>query len=261
MAAMKRVWITSLSEEITEAAGWVQALHKYAIAADGRVWDDNIKERAWFKVSDVIAECDLWLILGRDEDLANDTIRYGLSLTALEVQARKGHGFPIFLANQGELPTAEALPTPLRGAQVFKSDDPKIAAKMTARVSMAPKKVDPQYRLALHAPPVGVCYELGPVEGKWDGVLFAISADSGEIAAQAPGPVGKPPETATLEYPMKDIKLSMGGQDYVAVAVKNSIETDSSYYAVVNGEPSSILFGPFSYDAEEQADFFSIRLK
>lgn len=258
---MKRVWITSLSEEITQAAGWVQSMGRYAIAADGRVWDDNIKERAWFKVSDIIAECDLWLILARDEDLAKDVIRYGLSLTALEVQARKGHGFPIFIANEGALPTEDTLPTPLRGAHCFKSDDPKIAAKITARVNMAPKKYAPEYRLSLHAPPVGVCYELGPVEGKWDGVLFAISADSGEIAAQAPGPTGKPPETATLEYPMKDIKLSMGGQDYVAVAVKNTIETDGSYYAVVNGEPSSILFGPFSYEAEEQADFFSLRLK
>jgi hypothetical protein len=67
------------------------------------------------------------------------------------------------------------------------------------------------------------------------------------------------PQKAVLEYPQQGLKLNAGEKDYTAWAVRNRLDSGSSYYVRVQGEPEAILFGP--PDDGEDADVFVVRLK
>ena len=58
---------------------------------------------------------------------------------------------------------------------------------------------------------------------------------------------------------MQGLKLEMGDKEYTAWATQNELNAETSYFAKVEGYPDSILFGPFSTEAE--ADVFMVRLK
>jgi len=57
----------------------------------------------------------------------------------------------------------------------------------------------------------------------------------------------------------RGLKLSLGEQEYTAWAVKNPLDSETSYFVKIEGAPGSILFGSFSED--DQTDLFVYHLK
>jgi hypothetical protein len=120
--------------------------------------------------------------------------------------------------------------------------------------------VEPEYRLDIHALPHGLLFEAGPASGTWAGALLGVLDEEGgaRVIAQATGPRGEPPQRAVLEYPVKDLRLTAGEQPYTAWALRNRIEAGaSSYYALVQGAPGALVFGPFP---EGDAELYTLRL-
>jgi len=244
---MKMIWISSLARDQEKVQKTMAMLKSYAMEVNGHFWEDDLEKMAWLGPREELIKEDtaLWLILSTDELLATPSFRYGLSLLALSAQAFRGHGFPIMLLHEGEIPGADTLPTPLQGAEILAADNPGTGAKIVATVNMPPKKVASEYRLDIHAmPKLGQWFEVGPADSSWKGAMFGVCG--AEIDAHGVGPSGKLPQKAVLEYPMKGLKLTLGERDYTAWAVKNDLDGASSYYVRVQGEPDSILLGPLA---------------
>ncbi len=259
---MKKVWLTALSKEMKQVQPLIDKLGTFGLECNGHYWMDDLKKNAWTAAAEKILEHDVWLILSSDETLATDTIRFGLSMAALSVLGDKGYGFPMVLVHDGdELPTEAGLPGPLGSVDIYKVDDPVMPAKLVAKANIPPPKIAMDYHLTVHGlPQGGNCFEVRPTEGSWDGALFGITTgEEGELGAVAPGEVGKLPEKATLEYPMRDIKLALGDTEYVAAAFKNTVDTNTAVFGLVHGMPGAMLFGPFSYE-DSDSEFFTIKL-
>jgi len=104
---------------------------------------------------------------------------------------------------------------------------------------------------------IGQWIEVGPNEAPWKGTMFGVAG--AEIGFQAVGPKGELPKTSTLEYPVKGMKISHGGTEYIAWAVQNEIDSDTSYFVKVEGFPESVIFS--SYATDEEAEAYVVRLK
>jgi hypothetical protein len=257
---MKQVWITSLAHEEKQVQKIMAMLKTYAMDANGHFWLDDLKKMAWLGPRAELIKDDtaLWIILSSDKELASESVRYGLSMLALSVQAVRGHGFPIIFLHDGKIPSIDSLPTPFQGAEIFAVDNPAIGAKLVAKANMPLKKVSAEYRLDIYAiPQLGQWFEVGPFESSWKGAMFGVCG--GEIDAHGAGPAGKLPDKAVLEYPMQGLKLTVGGEEYVAWAVQNRLDAGSSYYVRVQGEPKSILFGPLAEG--DDAEVYIINLQ
>ena len=258
---MKKVWLTALSKEMKQVQPLIAKLGTFGLECNGHYWMDDLKKAAWTAAAEKILEHDLWVILASDETLASDSIRYGLSMAALSVLGERGYGFPMVWLQDGELPAAESLPTALGSVDVYRHDDPVMPAKLVAKANVPAPKIKMDYHLTVHGLPQGTCFEIRPTEGTWDGALFGITPDeSCELGAVAPGELGKLPEKATLEYPMRGIKLALGEQEFEAAAFKNRVGDGTALYGLVHGAPAAMLFGAFSYE-DSAADFFTVKLK
>ena len=257
---MRKVWITSLGREENKVQKIMKTLKTYAIDANGHFWIDDLKKMAWLGPRAELIKDDiaLWIILSSDKEIASDSLRYGLSMLTLSVQAVRGHGFPIIFLHDGKIPSIDTLPTPLQGTEILAIDNPAIGAKLVAKANMPLKKVPAEYRLDIYAmAQLGQWFEIGPFDASWKGVMFG--ACGAEIDAHGAGPAGKLPDKAVLEYPMKGLKLTVGGEDYVAWSVQNQLDSGSSYYVRIKGEPKAILFGPSAEG--DDAEVYILRLK
>ena len=259
----KVVWITVIDKDQNQekARALYQTVGRYGLSPAGHFWEDNLEQMSWTGARDDLLkkETALWIIMATAEGLAKETVRYGLSMLALGVQAQKGHGFPMMIvATAGEV-LSEALPTALKGAEVLAVDPTTLGAKIAAKAGLPIKKIPTEYRLdAYGLPGIGQWFEVGPAPGQtWSGVMFGVCG--GEINAHGVGEAHKLPERSVLEYPMKGLKLEMGQSEYTAWAVKNTLADDSSYYLRVNDFPSSLLFGPMSEG--DDAEVFIVSLK
>ncbi len=257
---MKKIWITSLEHDPKKVQKVMAKLKTYAMDANGHFWKDDLEKMAWLDSRIQLTDKDtaLWMILSDDKNLAETSVRYGLAMLALSVQGMKGHGFPILLAHQGQLPQADNLPTPLQGAVILDADNPALGAKVVAKVHTPPKKIAAEYRADIYAlPQLGQWFEVGPANDAWEGVLFGVHG--AEINAHGVGPAGKLPDKAVVEYPMKGLKIDLRGKEYIAWAVKNRLEADSSYYLRVKGEPESVILGPLS--ESDDAEIYVLQLQ
>lgn len=256
----KKVWITSLAKNEEQVKTMMGLVQKYGLQPDGHFWVDDVKKMAWLapKGNLVDPETSLWIILGSEKNIEKDSVRYGLALLAIAVQAQKGNGFPIiWICTEGVI-SSDKLPTPLKSADIFDLSNPSLGAKLTVKANAALKKVSLEYRLDLHANVgFGLWLEIGPTSGQeWTGAMLGV--DGAEINFQGVGSAGRLPDKAVLEYPIQGMKLDLGDKEYTAWAVKNKLDEKSSYYARVEGMAKSILFGPFSED--EQADVYTVDL-
>lgn len=258
---MKRVWVTALAKEAQRVQKTLSMLKTYALDADGHFWDDDLQKMAWMGARPQLTdpETALWLILSDDASLAADPVRYGLSMLTLSVQGVRGHGFPCIVVHAGEaLPAAPSLPTPLQGGEVLPADHPTLGAKIVAAANTPPAAISADYRLDVYAvPQIGQWLEVGPSETEWKGAMFGVCG--AEIDAHGVGPAGRLPQKAVLEYPQQGLTLNAGEKEYTAWAVRNRLDSGSSYYVRVQGEPEAILFGPPA-DSDD-ADVFVVRLK
>jgi hypothetical protein len=251
---MKRIWITSLVRDERQVANTLATAKKYGLDANGHFWTDDLQHMAWRGPSDNILDLEtgLWVIVGSEKDVQAPSVRYGLALLTLMVQAKKGHGFHVLWAcTEGSL-KAEALPTPLRSAEIVAASDPSLGAKLTARANTPAPRIAVEYRLDIHANPgFGVWMEVGPVAGHtWEGALLGVQG--GEVDAHGVGEAGKLPQKSVLEYPMIGLKLSLGEREFTAWAVQNSLGENTSYYARIKDVPRAMLFGALAQGEEAE---------
>jgi hypothetical protein len=258
---MKKIWITALDAPENSGAA-AQALmatvRAYGLETGGHFWADDLKTLAWLGPLESLSERDtaVWVILGSRKNLEPASVRYGLGLLALSVQAKKGPGFPLLFLDTAEGLDAGALPVPLRGADIYSAALPTLGAKLVAKANLPLKPFDPGYRVNIHASEhFGVWFEIGPSgDALWSGALLGTSG--GVIDFHGAGPAGSLPQKAVLEYPMQGIKLEMGDREYTAWAVQNKLDRGSSYFVRVRDNPGSIVFGPL--EQGEQDGFFRI---
>lgn len=258
---MKRVWMTSLVSSEEQVKKVMSQLKSYGFEVNGHFWEDDLEKTAWIKArSEIIdSKVALWLILASADNLSAPSIRYGLSLLALTVRAQLGLGFPIvILLSAGETPPVESLPTPLRDADFLLATDVGYGAKLVAKVHSQVKEIALEYRLDAYGnPQTGQWLEVGPTDDRWQGAMLGVAG--AEIAFHAVGPKGSLPSTSVLNYPMEGLKLALGDKEYVAWAVQNEVDSETSYFAKVDGFPDSILFGPYS--SEDEAEVHVVYLK
>ncbi|MFO7752649.1 MAG: hypothetical protein R6V41_05980 [Desulfobacteraceae bacterium] len=257
----KRVWITSLKKDKEKTTALLELSKKYGLAPDGHFWVDDLKKMAWQAPKDSICakETGLWVISAEPGDLEAESVRYGLSLLALTVQAIKGIGFPIIFVCFDNMLQQEDLPAPFKGAEIVDAKDRTLGAKIAARANTPVKKVAVDYRVDIHANPgYGIWFEFGPTgEEIWSGVL--AGASGAQVDAHGVGDAGRLPEKAVLEYQMQGLKLSINNTEYDAWAVQNRISENEAYYVRFNGMPGTVLFGELPGE-KSQGDFYMLRL-
>lgn len=255
----KSVFISILEKDEAKGKGLFTTVTRYGLSVNGHFWSDNLEKMEWAGPIPEMAkpEVGVWLIKGNLASYENPDTRFGLSLLAVAVQARRGYGFPILLiCDDGEL-DVEKLPTSLRGAEVV--DEAKLGAKLAAKANMPIKKIEPEYRFDLYPlPSLGLWLEIGPASGhSWKGGLLGVS--DGDIAAHGVGPAGQLPEKCVLEYPMQGLKLELGGKEYTGWAVQNTLGENDSYFIKVTGTPDSLLIGELPEG--DDAELYSLGLK
>jgi len=258
---MKTVWLSSLVSSEDTVKNLFSQLKTYGLEVKGHFWEDDLGKMAWSKPREELIKPDvaLWLILASPENLANPSIRYGLSLLTITLQAKRGYVFPILiLLTQGEVPSPETLPTPLKGFDFLSLTDPGMAAKLVAKVHATFKEIISEYRLDVYGnPQIGQWFEIGPENTSWPGAMFGVAG--GEIAFHAVGPKGSLPDQSVLHYPLKGLKLSLGDKEYSAWAAQNELNSQTSYFVKVNGLPDSIILGPYS--TQEEGEVYVVKTK
>ena len=258
---MKSFGLTSLGGTEQAARIMMKKMQTYGLACTGHVWKENLQDMGWLAPKDELCKPEnaFWAIMGPPEAFTHADTRYGLSLLALCLQARKGKGFPIvILQTAGDLMSAQMLPTPLQHAIVFSATDAATPAKLVAKAHLQVPDLKSEYYLDMVGnPQFGQWFEVHPAEGEWPGIIFGV--DEGEIKFQAVGPAGGLPKTSTLNYPMQGLHIEFIGKRYTAWSVRNGITVDRSYFVKVEGAPAAILFGAFSEESEAQ--MYHIELK
>ncbi len=242
---MKSIWLTSLSKSEEQIQQIAQKMKAYGLSIDGAYWEDDLKKMAWLSTLQELLNpmVKLWMIYATEEELQSESIRYGLFALSICLQNERGHTFPIaMIYDGGSPPPVEMMPTPLKEISFFSLTETSYPAKIVAKVHSTVKPVTPEYRLNLRAiPQIGYWYEIGPREGVWNGAMLGV--DQGEINFQAVGPKGALPDKSKLISPRQGLKLSYGESEFTAWSVENEIDSESSYYARIEGTPKSILFG------------------
>lgn len=258
---MKTIWLSALTTPEQTVQMVMNKLNTYGLASTGHRWQDDLQGMAWLGPKDELCHprCAFWAIMGAREALLKPETRYGLSLLALCVQAKRGQGFPIVvLQTQGEPLTTAELPTFLRHALILPAADAGTPAKLVAKAHAKTPDFPTAYDIDMVGNPnFGQWFEIRPSRDTWPGAIFGI--DEGEINFQAVGPSGELPKTSTLNYPMQGLKIESGGKTYTAWAVRNPVGQGASYFVKVTGAPGHLLFGAFSEESE--TEMYRIALK
>jgi len=258
---MKTFGLTSLGVAEQDVRVMMTKMQTYGLACTGYMWKDDLQNMAWLEAKEELClpQTAFWAIMGTAEAFSNPVTRYGLSLLALSLQAKKGTGFPVvILQTAGDLISAQMLPTPLQGAIVLPAADAATPAKLVAKAHLqVPDRKCDYYLDMVGNPQFGQWFEVHPTEGEWPGIIFGL--DEGEIKFQAVGPAGALPKASTLNYPMQGLHIDFTGKRYTAWSVRNGIAVDRSYFVKVEGAPAAILFGAFSEESETQ--MYHVKLK
>jgi hypothetical protein len=257
---MKSIWLSALVKDEAAVQKVMGQFKAYGIELQGHFWQNDNAKMGWLAPKDELLrpEVAMWAILGSRQELEKSDLRYGLSLLALAVQARKGFGFPIvILQSEGNPITTAELPDPLQRALVLPSGNPATPAKLVAKVHAKTPSLPAAYHLDMVGnEQLGQWLQVYPDAATWPGIIFGV--DAGEILFQAVGTPGKLPQKATLNYAMQGLKLEMGGTEFTAWATQNEISDESAYFVKISGTPGTILFGPYSEQGE--AEMYTLRL-
>jgi hypothetical protein len=236
-------------------------MKQYGLEVKGHFWTGDLQKFAWMGPREELTNSNthLWAILASDEELLAPDNHYGLSALTTTVQAQRGLHFPIvILQTRGELLSSDQLSTPLRGANVISFSDAGLGPKLVAKIHTPAKPISTEYYIDIIAnEQIGQWFELRPTQTNWPGVMFGVA--EADIAFHAVGPKGRLPEKTVLNYPMKGLKLNMGEKEYLAWATQNELDPETSYFIKVDGNPASIIFGPYS--EAETTDVFAVKLK
>lgn len=248
---MKTVWISALSKNQPRVAAVSEHLKRYGLQCKGHFWTDEADKLAWRVALDSLREAraDLWLVLADNVEMAKPTVRYGLTLLCSALQAAN-----VPVAMLWDVPSTIALPPLLQTATAIEEASPSWAAKIVAKANLAAKALRHDYRFEVAGDErLGQWFEIGPRNGSWDGVVFGVTGAAVEIDFQAVGPLGGLPEKTVIEFAQQGLKLQVGAREFNAWAVRNTIDSGSSYYARVKGCPEAILFMPYADESESDA--------
>jgi hypothetical protein len=260
----KKVWLTWIGDEQgpQTPAKLVQALQKNGLEVSGAKWSDDLAKMAWTALAEVLVapdQTDIWVIAADKKSLAAQTNRYALSMLTIMVREVRGAQFPIILLGLDAVPESDSLPTLLHSFTLINLSDASWPAKVVASSFAKRAEDQPDYRLSLRANPMfGQWFEVGPAQGTWHGVMFGVNEEA-NITLHAVGPKGTLPERTVLEYQIKDMKATIGETEFIAWAVQNELDPDTSYYVKVEGFPGQIIFG--GHPGTDQAEVNVIRLK
>jgi hypothetical protein len=259
--SMKPIWLTSLGSSQDPVTDLMSKLKVYGLEVQGHFWKDDLKNMAWMAPVENLADPKIpfWTILVTDNELNNPDICYGLCLTALSIQAKRGIQFPIIILHpRPDTISNDQLPTPLKGATILSSSDPGTGAKLVAKAHTSPAPGTCEYHIDIHGnAQIGQWFEIRPTKDTWPGIMFGVN--DAEITFQASGPAGKLPDKSVLNYPVQGLKLTLNETEYSAWSTRNNLDNETSYFVKVDGSPKSILFGPYS--EEEATDVFVLNLK
>jgi hypothetical protein len=258
----KSIWMTSLGRDEAAVMSLFGRIRKYGLEVGGHFWEDDNEQMAWIgaRAELIKPEAAVWVVVASPEDLEKPSARYGLSALSITVQAQRGGTFPVVLLHpRGKAIDPGTLPTPLRSVDTLAADDPGLGAKLVAKAHTPSKAASPrEYRLDVYGNPrIGQWFEIGPNDVTWKGAMAGVCGS--EIAFHGVGASGMLPSRSTLEFPVRGMKIDLGGKEYVAWAVENEIGPKSSYFIKVTGAPDSILFGP--YASGNDADAYVVTLK
>ncbi|HOT02381.1 MAG TPA: hypothetical protein PLY66_15370 [Acidobacteriota bacterium] len=260
---MKKAWISALPRDEQAVQRLMVELQQLGYGTDGHFWTDDLAKMAWSGPREALLarETAVWVIVGTPADFDAPTVRYGLSMLSLGVQAQRGLGFPVILVSTGGAVDVATLPTPLRGIDTLALDTPALGTKIVAKAAIPPPKIAPEYRLDVYAVPgIGQWFEVGPAPGHaWKGAMFGVAGGEATIDTHGIGPAGRLPERCILNYPMQGLKLQLGGRDFTAWAIQNPVDDHLSYYLRVKEAPAAILFGAFP--ESDDAEVFTIQLQ
>lgn len=252
----KTVWITMLEHNEGLARLLFQEMSRYGLEPGGHFWEDDLTHMTWSAPLEEMRKdtCGCWIIAGPANRLAETATRQGLSYLALAVQAVHGPGFPILLSPSAGGIDPATLPTPLRGAEVVSVG---LGPKAVAKAHAIRPKTPQEYRLCPHPlPGVGFWLEIGPGQDPWSGVF--LGARPAAPDAHGVGPAGAIPQTSTLHYPVRGMKLTRGDTEFEAWGVKNELTLADSYFVRLPSPPEALVFGPFPN--EDTVDVFTVTL-
>ncbi len=251
---MTRVYLLMLKKDEGEAKAIFSELTKMGLAVDGHFFKDDIQNMGWaaFKRELEGNEYQAWIIFGGKEEWNKTSIRQGISLLYLG----KGEGIKtIVLVPKGGGVSEKDLPFLLKGVDLVEMS-PGFGAKIVAKVHIPSKEGIPPYSIIPYGVPgMGLWLEIGPRNDVWKGVLVGVKG--AEIRHFGVGEKGSLPEKSVLEYPIRDMKLEIKGEEYVAWAVKNELSPKSAAYVNLSQIPEAIVFGPWD---EESLEFFNLSL-
>jgi hypothetical protein len=257
---MKAIWLSALEKDETAVQATMGRFKTYGMGLQGHFWQNDNAKMGWLGPRDQLLKADmaLWAILGSRAALLDSDLRFGLSMLALTVQAKKGLGFPIvILQTEGELLASDDLTSPLQLAPVLPAGHASTPAKVVARVHAKPASIPSAYHLDMvGSEQLGQWLQVYPSSGVWPGIIFGV--DSAEIVFQAVGLPGKLPQKTILNYAMQGLKLEMGGREFTAWATRNEISSASAYFIKISGTPKTLIFGP--YEEGGQAQMHALRL-
>jgi hypothetical protein len=259
---MKSIWITALAENQPRAAAVSAHLKKYGLQCQGHFWQDAPEKLGWRAALTGLleAKADVWLILADDLEIAKPSVRYGLSLMAAALRQAKGAGFQIMLLWNSPAPPATELPQLLQGATVVEEAASAWAAKVVAKANMPGKAAPADYRLDIQGDErLGQWFEIGPVDGAWDGVVLGVYGEGAEINFHAVGNKGVLPEKTTLEYAQQGLKIQAGEREFTAWAVRNQVGHDASYFVRIKGCPEAIVFMPYADESDVSATLLTLK--
>jgi hypothetical protein len=260
---MKTFWLTSLGPSQDTVKDLMSKMKTYGLKVEGHFWKDDLNQMAWMTAREDLADSKIsfWAILGSEEELLNPDLRYGLSLLAIAVQANRGFNFPIIIIQtHGDLLSNDQLPTPLKGANIFLLSDSGLGAKLVAKAHQTSKPISHDYFIDIYGnEQIGQWFEIRPFNSTWSGAMFGVYG--GEIAFHGVGHAGKLPSKSVLNYPMEGLRLNLREKEYIAWAVQNELNAETSYFVKIDDFPESILFGPYETEESDEADVHVIELK
>lgn len=256
--ARKSVWLSWLptDSEAGSVRETIQALSRSGLEVDGLGWDRDLTQFGWLHTVQALTNADktdVWLIAGARADFDSESVRYGLSLAAATLMAKRGASLTILIGTLDSAPHDIRLPSLLAGSKRLGPPSALWGAKTVAASMRSGKAgVDLPFHLnAIAHPSLGCWFEIGPREQqRWQGALFGV--DVGEITHHGVGASGALPEQCTLEYPLQGLRIDASGREFICWAVKNALEPGQSYYVRVVGSPSAVLVG--EYLEQDQAD-------
>lgn len=255
--AKRKVWVTWMPDAASglRPDELLAALNRYGIEPTGAPWVDDLPKMAWTELAGRLLDpgaADGWLIAARRADLQAVNNRYALSLVTAMLREGREQPLAAWCLGLDFAPATADVPMLLQPLQLADGRDKGWPARLVAALHArkALPGLDLRFGVIAH-PLLGQWFEIGPREGRWGGAIFGVNG-AAEITHQAVGPAGQLPERTILEFPSVGIKAQVGGADYIAWSVQNTIGPGESYFAKVDGRPTGLLLGenPAADDAE-----------